>query len=302
MRHLQSGPHACRGAPVLMGPRRPRPLPLGPDAAFEHSATAMAITDAGLRIVAANPAYAVLAGCPEPLLIGSLLPGASPQALAGAPCELAWPGAGGATRTVWMTLSAVSAADGKLLGHVASFTDISALERERQLLRHLAQHDPLTQLPNRRLLLTELDRSIARARRHGQQLALLFVDLDHFKWVNDTLGHAAGDALLQALAQRLRSTLRAEDLVGRWGGDEFIVVLDDPADAAAAQRTAALLLAAIERGLAVAGQCMRVSACVGVALFPDDAQTPADLIRLADAAMYQAKQQGRSRVLLAGQC
>lgn len=276
-----------------------RSPPLDPGIAFQHAASALVITDARLRIVAANRAYATLTGRSAQDCIGKPLPGAHHVAFDGEPREIVCRHSDGSTRTALMYLNPVTDAKGEVEGHVATLTDISVLDHERRLLRHLAQHDALTRLPNRRLLVTELERAIARARRHGQLLALLFIDLDRFKWVNDTLGHAAGDTLLQDLGARLRATVRAEDLVGRWGGDEFIVVLEDPADAAAALRTAQLLRAAVERGVEVAGQRVSLSASIGVALFPDDAAAPDGLIRAADAAMYSAKQQGRGCVALA---
>jgi diguanylate cyclase (GGDEF)-like protein len=281
------------------GARQPPAPTLDADDAFTHATAAIVITDARLRVVAANPAYAALTGQALSACIGQPLPGVHPDALDGQPREVRCGQGEGVTRTAWMQLSTVTDAQGAVLGHVATLADISALEHERRVLRQLAQHDALTQLPNRRLLAEELERSIARVRRHGQKLALLFMDLDRFKWVNDNLGHEAGDTMLQEVARRLRSTVRAEDLVGRWGGDEFIVVLDAPADAAAALRTAALLQAAIERRVEFAGHGVSLSASIGVAMYPDDADGQAGLIRGADAAMYRAKHEGRGRTVLA---
>jgi diguanylate cyclase (GGDEF)-like protein len=265
-------------------------------AAFRYAGTALVVTDVDLHIVAANPAYLALTGATEAELIGTALPGAQPGNGHDIQCEVSCRHRSGRERAAWMTVRAVTDARGRIECHVATFTDISEIHRERLALRHLAQHDALTQLPNRRLFGSEFERCIARARRHGRKLALLFIDLDHFKWINDTLGHAIGDTVLQAVGGRLRATVRAEDLVARWGGDEFVVVLEDPADADAVTATAALLLAAIQRGMDAEGHRLGISASIGVALFPDDAVTSAGLLRAGDAAMYQAKQQGRGRL------
>jgi diguanylate cyclase (GGDEF)-like protein len=244
------------------GARQPPAPTLDADDAFAHATAAIVITDARLRVVAANPAYAALTGQALSACIGQPLPGVHPDALDGQPREVRCGQGEGVTRTAWMQLSTVTDAQGAVLGHVATLADISALEHERRVLRQL------------------------------------FMDLDRFKWVNDNLGHEAGDTMLQEVARRLRSTVRAEDLVGRWGGDEFIVVLDAPADAAAALRTAALLQAAIERQVEFAGHGVSLSASIGVAMYPDDADGQAGLIRGADAAMYRAKHEGRGRTVL----
>lgn len=272
-----------------------------PATVVRHAATAIVVTDARLQVVAANPAYAGLTGRPVSEAIGKPLPNARDSDADGPPREVLLQHGAGGTRAVWMQLKAVRSASGAVSCHVATLSDVSALARELHALRHQAQHDPLTDLPNRRLLTEELGRSLARARRHGQRLAVLFIDLDRFKWVNDTLGHDAGDAVLRTIASRLRTTVRAEDLVGRWGGDEFIVVLDDPNDAAAVLGTARQVLAALGRRIDVAQHGVSASASIGAALFPDaGVATPADLIRRADAAMYRAKQAGRGLVQLSG--
>lgn len=267
-------------------------------AVFRHAATAMVVTDARMRILAANPAYAALVGLAEFELIGTPLPGARHDAAEGAWESVLQP-ARGQARTVWMGQAAMRDRQGAVRGHVVTITDISPLDAERQALRHQAQHDALTELPNRSLFNAEFDRCIARARRHAQRLAVLFIDLDRFKWINDTLGHGAGDMVLRAVARRLRTTVRAEDMVARWGGDEFVVVLDDPVDAAAVAGAARLLQSAIARGIDAMGHRLHIAASVGVAVFPDHAQSAAELLRASDAAMYLAKQRGGGRVELA---
>jgi diguanylate cyclase (GGDEF)-like protein len=202
----------------------------------------------------------------------------------------------GQVHTVWMTLSHLSDGRGGVQGHVATFTDISAIDRERQALRHMAHHDPVTGLPNRRFLTSELHRCMARARRHALRMAVLFVDLDRFKWVNDNLGHEVGDLMLREMGRRLRAAVRTEDLVARWGGDEFVVVMEDVGQAANAAGVAALILAELGLGIQVGGQRVGASASIGVALFPDDAASVDELMAVADASMYRAKKAGGARV------
>ena len=169
------------------------------------------------------------------------------------------------------------------------------LETQTSALEKLALHDALTGLPNRTLFSELVHAATASAARHGTRLALLFIDLDRFKIVNDTLGHAAGDTLLVTLAQRLRSTLRAADVVCRHSGDEFTVLLHDANHVDDVVTTIDRLLKEIERPVQIKGREVAVSASVGVALFPDDAADPQTLLRHADTAMYAAKKLGRAR-------
>jgi diguanylate cyclase len=158
-----------------------------------------------------------------------------------------------------------------------------------------AHYDPLTGLPNRAHLLTLLTQHIALARRDGTRGAVLFLDLDRFKQTNDTLGHAAGDALLRLAAERIRLTLRESDSVARIGGDEFTVVLPKIAGARDAGQVAANLIAALNKPFEIEGQKLYAGGTVGIALFPDDGETAEDLLKRADTAMYRAKELGRGR-------
>ncbi|MFO1265890.1 MAG: diguanylate cyclase [Rubrivivax sp.] len=169
------------------------------------------------------------------------------------------------------------------------------LEAERRI-QHLAHHDALTGLPNRLAFTERLERRLEEARASGQSLALMFIDLDHFKRVNDSLGHAVGDALLKTVAARITDALRVGDLVGRFGGDEFLVLLAPRAGAPAVGEVAARLLAAIGEPLEAAGRVsISVTPSIGVAMFPVDGATSAELIQHADQAMYRAKSGGRAR-------
>ena len=159
-------------------------------------------------------------------------------------------------------------------------------------LDHLAQYDDLTGLANRALLRDRLERALAAARRHRSEVAVMILDLDGFKAVNDTLGHAAGDRLLRAVAERLRSRVRETDTVARLGGDEFALVIENLGRPEHAALVARKLLDALEAPIRVDGQEARVGASIGAALYPRDAEDPAVLLRLADAAMYAAKAAG----------
>ena len=160
-------------------------------------------------------------------------------------------------------------------------------------IHHLAHHDALTGLPNRMSFMERLGRQVEQARAAGTTLALLFVDLDHFKRVNDSLGHLIGDQLLQTVAARISASLRAVDLVARFGGDEFIVLLDDASRDDVAQ-VAHKLLRAIELPVDAEGRDLSVTPSVGIAMFPNDGATPTELIKNADTAMYIAKSRGRA--------
>ena len=169
------------------------------------------------------------------------------------------------------------------------------LEAQKAALEAVALHDPLTGLPNRMLFAELTQAAVAQARRDNGRLALLFLDLDRFKSVNDALGHAAGDELLVALALRLRQTVRESDVVCRHSGDEFTLLLRDAHSWDEVAATADRLLKAIEEPLALRGHDFGVSASIGIALFPDDAADHDELVRHADAAMYAAKRMGRAR-------
>jgi diguanylate cyclase (GGDEF)-like protein len=183
---------------------------------------------------------------------------------------------------------------GDFLGRRGINRDITELKRSREQLRFLAHHDALTGLPNRSLFRGRLEQSIHRAARHGAQIALLFLDLDRFKIVNDTLGHPIGDALLKQVATRLSEGVRASDTLARLGGDEFVVIFEDvrgPNEAAALARR---LLDLFTQPFDVAGRELFLSLSIGISLYPLDGPDMDTLIRHADIAMYRAKSSGRN--------
>ena len=163
-----------------------------------------------------------------------------------------------------------------------------------QRVHQLACYDSVTGLPNRNMFIAELERALARARRSGGTFGLCYIDLDRFKTINDSLGHAAGDELLKTMAARLRSLLRESDLVARLGGDEFVVLLEGQADVASLSAVARKLLATVSEPLALEGRSLWITGSCGVALFPSDGGDPATLLKNADAAMYQAKAEGKN--------
>jgi diguanylate cyclase (GGDEF)-like protein len=163
-----------------------------------------------------------------------------------------------------------------------------------QRVVHMAHHDALTGLPNRTLLADRVGQAIARAHRRGGKLAVLFLDLDRFKNVNDSLGHAIGDLLLTAVATRIQTCLREEDTAARLGGDEFIISLPDVADAAEAASVAGRILAELARPFAIGEHQLHADGSIGIALYPRDGVTAETLLRNADTAMYHAKESGRA--------
>lgn len=176
---------------------------------------------------------------------------------------------------------------------------IAALEAKESALDHLASHDSLTGLPNRRVFMDRLELALARSRRSGEPLALLFVDLDHFKDVNDRVGHAAGDELLRTVAQRMRDAVRETDTVARMGGDEFLVLLDGAVDCVAVGEVAQKLLDGLAPPVPYGAELLAVEASIGVSFCPRDGATTGEIIAAADRAMYRAKTDGRNRYCFA---
>lgn len=172
--------------------------------------------------------------------------------------------------------------------------EIAERRQAEQRIEFLAFHDPLTELPNRVLARDRVERAIAAANREGRVVALVYLDLDHFKTVNDSLGHAAGDRLLKSVAQRLRAVLRETDTISRQGGDEFLVVVGELADAVAVKPVVDKLMAALEQPVLIDGQELATTASVGIAQYPDDGSDFDTLLQKADTALYRAKDGGRN--------
>lgn len=171
------------------------------------------------------------------------------------------------------------------------------LEMKQRELDHLASHDSLTGLANRRVLLERLDHALAHAKRNGGRLAMLFIDLDNFKEINDTLGHAAGDAVLRTLSQRLRQLVREVDTVARMGGDEFVILLDHADDPDAITAVAQKVLDALVQPVPFGDSELVAGASIGVSRYPENGSNATELIAAADQAMYRAKSSGRQRAM-----
>jgi diguanylate cyclase (GGDEF)-like protein/PAS domain S-box-containing protein len=182
---------------------------------------------------------------------------------------------------------------GEVTGAVMVFHDVSAARAITAKMSYLAQHDSLTDLPNRILLNDRLTEAISLARRYGRQMALLFLDVDRFKHINDSLGHAIGDRLLQSIAQRLLGCVRASDTVSRQGGDEFVILLSEMTNAQDATVCADKMLEALRSPYRIGDQDVHVTASIGIVTYPDDGADCATLIKNADFAMYHAKECGR---------
>jgi len=192
------------------------------------------------------------------------------------------------------SIAAIHDKDGQITGAVMVFRDVSEARAIALNLSHLAQHDALTELPNRTLLTDRLNRAIALGQRHKRQLAVLFIDVDRFKQINDSLGHAIGDKVLRAVAKRLMAVVRGSDTVGRQGGDEFVIVLSEVENAQNAARHAERIHAALTESIAIAEHDLQLTISIGISIFPDDGEEADTLIRCADAAMYLAKENGRN--------
>ncbi len=203
-------------------------------------------------------------------------------------------------RTFWgnLAVTAVRKEDGTLEFQVALVEDITARKQQEEAMAHQAYHDALTGLPNRTLFFDRLDQALAKAQRAESPMALMFLDLDHFKSVNDSLGHAAGDDLLKEVARRLKATLRSSDTVARIGGDEFTVLLPVVDGEHGALQVARKILQSLPVTLMIDGQPLTVTPSIGISLYPDHAKDAETLVIQADKAMYASKQTGRNRFTL----
>ena len=279
--------------------------------AFDHMREAVMITDPEDRIVQVNKAFERITGYSADEAIGrnpSLLrSGHQPAAFYRQFHQTLretgeWLGEiwnrrkDGSVYPQWLSVKAVYKPDGSLCKHVAVFADITDTKDSERRLWQLAHHDALCNLPNRLLLGVRLEHALQRAHRAGSGLAVLFIDLDRFKDINDSLGHQAGDELLRQVAGRLRSALHEDDTVARLGGDEFVILVEAITDANAAQRIGERVMARLGEPFDLRGRSLYVTASIGVSLYPDDATDAEGLLQHADAAMYRAKAGGRTRI------
>jgi len=192
----------------------------------------------------------------------------------------------------WGSISAVLDNNGKVQSYVSVFSDISKAKKAEERLFYMANHDSLTGLPNRMNFTERLDNRLQYCKRNGAGCTVLFIDLDRFKIINDTLGHAIGDQYLKLISDRLQAVGRKQDLLGRWGGDEFVMAMEGMSDPRMVSDTIARLLARLAEPIHLAGHELIPTASIGVSLFPNDGSRPQELIKAADTAMYGAKQRG----------
>ncbi len=278
-------------------------------AVFENTVEGVMITDSAANIVAVNRAFTDITGYQEDEVLGR-----NPRLLRSDRHDAAfytamwetlvheglWRGEvwnrrkSGEIFPVWQAISAIKDEAGGVINYVSVFSDISALKQTQQRLNYLAQHDPLTGLPNRLLFEDRLNQAMQRAQRERRLTAVMFIDLDRFKNINDSLGHPVGDALLVETAKLLRATIRREDTVARLGGDEFVIIaeaFDDPTDAAQLARK---LIEAFAQPLQVKEHEIHITLSIGISLYPRDGMDIASLLKNADIALYRVKESGRN--------
>ena len=193
-----------------------------------------------------------------------------------------------------MTITMIRDSFGNPIRYVSVFNDITDLWHKDEYLKHLAFHDALTDLPNRALLMERLEQQIAIAEREQFDMALMFIDLDRFKFVNDTFGHNVGDDLLKMIAQKLLAQVRQSDTVARLGGDEFVIQLRNPANQGEVAHIAERIIGLINEPMECRGQQVQVGASIGIAMFPQDGNDALELMKNADTAMYAAKNAGKN--------
>jgi diguanylate cyclase (GGDEF)-like protein/PAS domain S-box-containing protein len=267
------------------------------------------ISDGDGRIISVNPAFCLITGFAAGEVLGQ--PSAmlnpvfyAPQAYAARQIDIMrhgrWEGEvwnrrkNGEAYLEWQSISLIPGENPQSMRLVTVFSDVTERWRNSERIKHLAFHDPLTGLPNRTLLLERLGQLILAAGRNQRPAAVLFLDLDGFKQINDTLGHEIGDDLLKAVAQTLLDQVRQGDTVARLGGDEFVIVLDSPENAVEVERIATRIISSVGQDRVLRGNPVRVGISIGIALFPQAGASADALLAAADAAMYRAKHAGKN--------
>ena len=276
---------------------------------FENSGEAVMITDPENRIVLVNKAFSEISGYTaaevvgqDPRMLGSGRhdPAFFQQMWQALKNDQHWQGEIWDRRKnaeiypKWMGITAVRDVSGQLTHYVAIFSDISERKAAQDKIEHLAHHDPLTGLPNRLLLYDRFAQAVAHADRTHSKVALLFLDLDRFKTINDSLGHPVGDKLLQTLAGRLQECIRDTDTISRQGGDEFVILATELRDPDTAAGIAQKMLEQVRQTVDIDGHALNASFSIGISLYPDDGTDFDTLLQKSDTAMYHAKDAGRN--------
>lgn len=264
---------------------------------FQSSPNGILILDEEQRVIGLNRSYTDITGLGEAQVVGTIpdfLDGCWVSIEGHSRRETTIVGADGQAIPVLVTLSSIADTEVQDATWVVIVTDLSAIRQVQAEREHFAHYDSLTDLPNRFLALDRLDHSLRRSNRDGTTTAVLFVDVDHFKRVNDTLGHSIGDAVLRVMSCRMKGAVRASDTVARLGGDEFMVILECLEGAEDAEKVASQIVAELAKPVSIENLELDMTASIGIALFPKDAKNGEDLIRAADTAMYVAKESGRN--------
>lgn len=276
---------------------------------FENSRDAIAITDRAHRVLAVNHAFSTITGIARADIVGLELPhlrgGAHEPSFFQQIWDYVaandhWEGEVWSTRgkgeeyPVWLALTVIRDSNGELSNYMAILSDITERKRAEEQTRHLAEHDFLTDLPNRVLFLDRLSQALASARRKHTKVAVMFVDLDRFKGINDSFGHHVGDAVLKEVARRLTGCVRGVDTVSRQGGDEFVVILADIGGADQAAHVAGSVMQAVAQPVRHEDRSVSISVSIGISISPEDGEDIDTLLKHADVAMYHAKQNGRN--------
>ncbi|MFA6444675.1 MAG: EAL domain-containing protein, partial [Sterolibacterium sp.] len=276
---------------------------------FESSRESFIITDANQRILKVNKAFTTLTGYSPAEVIGQ-----TPRILSSGRHDGDffkrmwqsiesfgyWQGEiwdrrkSGGIFPQWGSIAVIRDASGQTSNYIGVFSDITERKAAEERIEFLAYHDVLTGLPNRRLALDHLELALAYADRSETKAVVLFLDLDNFKSINDSFGHAIGDALLNTVAKRLRECTRDTDTICRQGGDEFLIVLSNVSDADAITSIAVKILESVERPIHIEGKELSTSLSIGISVYPDDSRDVDTLLNLADTAMYSAKESGRN--------
>ncbi|OGS97851.1 MAG: hypothetical protein A3F73_02130 [Gallionellales bacterium RIFCSPLOWO2_12_FULL_59_22] len=282
---------------------------------FQNSSEAMMVTDADARIACINPAFTEITGYRPEEVIGKppkiLSSGQHDEPFYQAMWHAIntighWQGEiwnrrkSGEIYAEWLSINSIFGESGAIHRIVAIFSDITRKKEAEKVIWQQAHLDALTELPNRRLFFDRLQQAIKKTNRTGMPLALLFIDLDRFKEVNDILGHATGDALLKEAAIRLSGCVRDTDTVARLGGDEFTVIMEEIDNSDSVERVANNIKQKLSAPFALSGETVHISASTGIVLYPADAATAEDLLINADRAMYLAKESGRNRFIYFG--